>query len=91
MINEDGLVHKNRFMLFPWISLRQSGLYLYFRYDLITNFQSISPTLEGKVLASSFGALEIFRVPQNTTCHVRLNMNFSVEKSKYGILSTFRL
>lgn len=41
-------------------------------------------TLEGMILRHCFGAPEIFRVPQNTTCHVRLNMNFSSEKSKYG-------
>lgn len=41
--------------------------------------------------ASCFGTPESFRVPQNTTCHVRLNMNFSSEKSKYGVPSTSRL
>lgn len=28
------------------------------------------PTLEETILASSFGAPEIFPVPQNTTCYV---------------------
>ncbi len=34
------------------------------------------PTLDGKILASSFGAPKTFRAPQNTTCHVRLNIKF---------------
>lgn len=50
-----------------------------------------SPSRAFGRVASCFGTPESFRVPQNTTCHVRLNMNFSVEKSKYGILSTSRL
>lgn len=46
---------------------------------LITDFQSIFPTLKGKILASSFGVPEIFRAPQNTTCYVRLNIKLSIE------------
>jgi len=47
MINEDGLVHKNRFMLFPWISLRQSGLYLFsIRFD--NQFSIYFPNFGGK-------------------------------------------
>lgn len=50
-----------------------------------------SPSRAFRRAASCFGTPESFRVPQNTTCHVRLNMNFSVEKSKYGVPSTSRL
>ena len=38
------------------------------------------PTLEGKILASSFGTPEIFRAAQNTTCYVRLNIKIRLEK-----------
>jgi hypothetical protein len=31
-------------------------------------------TLEGNILASSFGVPKTFRVPQNTTCYIRLNI-----------------
>ena len=37
------------------------------------NFQ---PTLEGRMPIGSFGTPKTFRVPQNTTCYVRLNKNF---------------
>lgn len=38
------------------------------------------PTLEEKIPASSFGALEIFPVPQNTTYSVHLNIKMMLEK-----------
>ncbi len=38
------------------------------------------PTLEGKILIGGFGTPKTFRVPQNTTCYVRLNMNFQCLK-----------
>ena len=41
-----------------------------------------SPSRAFRRAASCFGTPESFRAPQNTTCHVRLNMNFSSEKSK---------
>ena len=34
------------------------------------------PTLEGRIPIGSFGTPKTFRVPQNTTCYVRLNINF---------------
>ena len=33
-------------------------------------------TLEGRIPIGSFGTPKTFRVPQNTTCYVRLNINF---------------
>ena len=36
--------------------------------------------MEKTILASSFGAPETFRAPQNTTCYVRLNINFRYRK-----------
>lgn len=48
----------------------------------ITFLQPSFPTLEGNVLASSFGAPETFRVPQNTTCYVRLNIKTDTGKSR---------
>ena len=44
-----------------------------------------SPSRAFRRAASCFGTPESFRVPQNTTCHVRLNMNFSSEKSKDSV------
>ena len=34
------------------------------------------PTLEGRIPIGSFGTPKTFRAPQNTTCYVRLNINF---------------
>ena len=34
------------------------------------------PTMEGRIPTGSFGTPKTFRVPQNTTCYVRLNINF---------------
>ena len=34
------------------------------------------PTLEGRIPIGRFGTPKTFRVPQNTTCYVRLNINF---------------
>ena len=36
----------------------------------------IRPTVEGGIPTGSFGTPKTFRVPQNTTCYVRLNINF---------------
>ena len=44
-----------------------------------------SPSRAFRRVASCFGCPKSFRVPQNTTCHVRLNMNFSSEKSKDSV------
>ena len=44
-----------------------------------------SPSRAFRRAASCFGCPKSFRVPQNTTCHVRLNMNFSSEKSKDSV------
>ena len=38
------------------------------------------PTLESRMPIGSFGTPKTFRVPQNTTCYVRLNMNFQCLK-----------
>ena len=38
------------------------------------------PTLEGRIPIGSFGTPKTFRVPQNTTCYVRLNINFQFLK-----------
>ena len=38
------------------------------------------PTLEGRMPIGSFGMPKTFRVPQNTTCYVRLNINFQCLK-----------
>ena len=36
----------------------------------------IHPTMEGRIQIGSFGTPKTFRAPQNTTCYVRLNINF---------------
>ena len=46
------------------------------------------PTLEGRMPIGSFGTPKTFRVPQNTTCYVRLNINFqcleiTIQQSKF--------
>ena len=46
------------------------------------------PTLEGRIPIGSFGTPKTFRVPQNTTCYVRLNINFqcleiTLQQSKF--------
>ena len=46
------------------------------------------PTLEGRIPTGSFGLPKTFRVPQNTTCYVRLNINFqcleiTIQQSKF--------
>ncbi len=48
----------------------------------------IHPTLEGRIPTGSFGLPKTFRVPQNTTCYVRLNINFqcleiTIQQSKF--------
>ena len=48
-----------------------------------------SPSRAFRRAASCFGTPESFRAPQNTTCHVRLNMNFSSEKSKDSVPTAF--
>lgn len=37
---------------------------------------NFNQTLEGRIPIGSFGMPKTFRVPQNTTCYVRLNINF---------------
>lgn len=54
-----------------------------FRLSSVTTLKW-SPSRAFRRAASCFGAPESFRAPQNTTCHVRLNMNFSSEKSEDG-------
>ena len=49
------------------------------------NFQ---PTLEDWIPIGSFGTPKTFRAPQNTTCYVRLNINFqcleiTIQQSKF--------
>ena len=41
-----------------------------------TKKHHIHPTLEGRIPIGSFGTPKTFRAPQNTTCYVRLNINF---------------
>ena len=41
-----------------------------------TKNHQFHPTLEGGMPIGSFGTPKTFRVPQNTTCYVRLNINF---------------
>ena len=46
------------------------------------------PTLESRMPIGSFGTPKTFRVPQNTTCYVRLNINFqcleiTIQQSKF--------
>ena len=48
-----------------------------------------SPSRAFKQAASCFGTPESFRAAENTTCHVRLNMNFSSEKWKDGAPTAF--
>ena len=43
---------------------------------LATKKHHIRPTLEGRIPIGSFGTSKTFRAPQNTTCYVRLNINF---------------